>query len=60
MENFHLLILQGNVLLLENIEEGGGGAACVNGCIMLMPITDIEVDETNNNVLPFTVNVPVL
>lgn len=58
MENFHLLILQGNVLLLENIE--GGGAACVNGCMMLMPITDIEVDETNNNVLPFTVNVPVL
>lgn len=58
MENFHL-ILQGNVLLLENI-EGGGGAACVNGCMMLMPITDIEVDETNNNVLPFTVNVPVL
>lgn len=55
MENFHL-ILQGNVLLLENIE--GGGAACVNGCMMLMPI--IEVDETNNNVLPFTVNVPVL
>ena len=39
---------------------GGGGAACVNGCMMLMPITDIEVDETNNNVLPFTVNVPVL
>lgn len=58
MENFHLLILQGNVLLLENM--GGGGAACVNGCMMLMPITDIEVDETNNNVLPFTVNVPVL
>lgn len=57
MGNIHLLILQGNVLLLENIE---GGAACVNGCIMLMPITDIEVDETNNNVLPFTVNVPVL
>lgn len=59
MGNIHLLILQGNVLLLENI-EGGGGAACVNGCIMLMSITDIEVDETNNNVLPFTVNVPVL
>ena len=59
MENFHLLILLVNVLLLENM-EGGGGVACVHGCMMLMPITDIEVDETNNNVLPFTVNVPVL
>lgn len=25
MGNIHLLILQGNVLLLENIEGGGGG-----------------------------------
>ena len=55
MENFHLLILQVNVLLLENME--GGGVACVNCCMMLMPITNSEVDETNNNVLPFTVNV---